>query len=130
MVVIFIFTRRPAIEGLVHNHKTHTVAQIQELGCRRIMAGANRIDAKLAQNFQLALKRAKIQGSPQCAKIVMVADAIEFDMLAVEKKAFVHSEFNRADAKRGFVNVNRLPALLHRSDQDITLRFFQTPNFR
>ena len=46
------------------------------------------------------------------AQIVMVADAIQFDVLAVEEKALVHREFNGANAKRRFIDIHRLAVLL------------------
>ena len=59
MVIILVFARRPAIKRFIHHHEAHAVAQIQQLRRGRIVAGANGVDAHLAQDFQLPLQRAQ-----------------------------------------------------------------------
>ena len=129
MIIVRVFAGRPAIKRLVHHNEAHLVAQIQQLRSRRIVARADGVDAGLAQNFQLPLQRADVDGRAERAEIVVVANAVQLDVLAVKKKSFVHGELRSADAKRRFVNIHGASVLFHRGHDDIALRLFQAPEF-
>ena len=71
----------------------------------------------------------------QRPKIVMIADAVERHVLAVEKKAFVGVELDRADAERRFVAyrrlfLDRMDGLLDRGNGGIKIRLLQSPELR
>src|SRR6266478_5667697 len=88
----------PFVEGLVHHQKAHAVTEIQEFCGIRIVAGANGIATHLPQNFQPPLPNSLRNGGANAAAIVMKANAIQFDALAVSHKSLVPVEHGIPDA--------------------------------
>jgi hypothetical protein len=70
------FGNTPHIEGFVHHHEPHAIAQVQQFGRGRIVAGANRIHAGAAQNFELPLGGSAVHGCSQRAQVVVIANAL------------------------------------------------------
>ena len=64
-VVELCFLFFPHIKGLALHNKSHAVAQLQQLGCRRIVCSAYAIYAHGFKYFELALDGARIYGSTQ-----------------------------------------------------------------
>ena len=75
---------RPAIERLRHHDKSHPVAQFQQLGRRRIVAGANRVAAHRLQQLKLARARAQVESHAQRTKIVVQAHAVDLHSLTIQ----------------------------------------------
>ena len=61
---------------------------------------------------KLAFQRAGVDGRAERAEIVVVANAVDLHALAVEQKAIVRGELNRADAEWRFVPVHDFAVLL------------------
>src|SRR5205085_4421610 len=99
VVVVLLLRAPPGVERLVHDDEAHAVAEFEQFGRGRVVARAYGVDAHLLEDFELALKRATVQRRAQSAEVVVVADAVQADVLAVEEKARVHVELNRADAE-------------------------------
>src|SRR5215210_5912994 len=103
MIVVLLLAALPAIERLVHHHYAHAVAQFQQFGRGRIMARANGVDAHLFQHLDLSLKSAPAQGRAEWAKVVMIADAFDADVLAVEEESPFGVELDGTYAEGGFI---------------------------
>src|SRR5262249_39392237 len=73
----------PYIECLVHYEKTHFVGKIQQLRRWRIVAGSDRIAAHIGQYLQLALQSSVVNRRAQRPQVVMVADAVDLDVLSI-----------------------------------------------
>ena len=85
------------------------------------MAGANGVASHVHQHLQLTLQRAAVDGGAQRAQIMMVADAIELEMLAVDEEA-IGIELQRADSKTASSASTTLFHVLHRRQGHVTVR--------
>ena len=79
-----------------------------------IVAGADGIAAHLAQNFQAALPDALRDGGAYSSAVMVQADAIELDALAVEQESLVGVEEGFADAEGRVVLVHDAALLADR----------------
>ena len=77
----------PHVERLVHHQEAHAVGGVQQLGCGRIVAGADRVRAHPLQDLELALDRASVHGRAEGAEVVVVADALQGNAAAVQQEA-------------------------------------------
>ena len=66
-VIVRGLTAFPHIERLILYQKPHTIAKIQQLGCRGVMAGTDRVRSHLLHDPQLALDSPCIHGGTQTA---------------------------------------------------------------
>ena len=105
--VLGIIARLPFVEGLIDDQETHTVAEIEELRGRRIVTAADGVDAELLEDLQLALHRPQRQGGTKRGVILMDAEALDFQRLAVEKEPPVGGKFGGPDAKRALDAVHK-----------------------
>src|SRR5262249_29037112 len=88
--------------------------------------------AHLPQHFQLTLQRAIIQCCSKGSQIVMIANAFQFDVFAIDEKAFVCVKLQRADSKRRFVNIYHFSTLRDCSNRDVevwALVWWRSPKF-
>ena len=102
MIIVRPLAALPAIKRLVHHQHAHPVAQIEQFRRGRIVAGADGVAAHLLQNLNLPLQRAGVDGRAERAQVVMVANAVESDALAVQQETVVGGELDRADAEGRF----------------------------
>ena len=61
---------------------------------------------------------------------MVIADAIQFDVLTVDREALVGVKLNGADPERGFVDIDDLTILRDGGDGHITIGRFRAPEFR
>ena len=87
------------IANAPHHHRhAETVAQVQELRCRRIVSGADGIAAATLQYLQPTLPHPLRNGSPYCPAIMVQVDALHLHLPAIEQEALVEGIFDGADA--------------------------------
>src|SRR5260370_41521703 len=55
VVVVGVFGDGPAVEHLVHDEEAHAVGEVEELGCGRVMGGADGVDAEGAAGGESGL---------------------------------------------------------------------------
>ncbi len=106
----------PGVEGFIEDHEAHLVGEFEKFRCRRVVAGTDGIASHVAEHLQLPLQGADVDGGAQRAEVVMIADAIELEMLAVDEEAGVGVILEGADAERGFIGVDDLAVLRDRGD--------------
>src|SRR5690349_5271659 len=94
------------------------------------MTCANRVDAHFFQDFYLSLQSSNVERRAERSKIVMVANAVEPDVFAVEEEPSIGVELDRADAEDRLVTIKQFPALLDRRDGYVKIGVLQTPQFR
>src|SRR5580765_8818026 len=94
VVIVAGLAANPAIEGFVHDDEPETIGDVEQFRSRRVVAGANGIAAHLLKDFELTFERAGVDGGAERAEIVMIANAVERDALAVQKETVVSSEFD------------------------------------
>ena len=120
----------PHIEGLVHHQQAEPVAVFENLRRRRVVAGAQRIDAGGFEDLQLAFDSAPVDGRAQRAEVVVVADALQFQVAAVQGEALLFIETNRANAERRGVAVHSQIVLKHLGHQRIEIGMVDIPALR
>src|SRR5262249_25193189 len=82
MIVVLLLAAPPGVKRFVHHYQAHSISELQQLRRRRIVTGANGVDAYLFKNFQLSLKSTQIERGPKGAEIMMIADALNLYLLA------------------------------------------------
>ena len=103
----------------------HTVRAAPALA--GVVARANCIAAHILEHLDLPFKRAIVDCGAERAQIVVIADAVELGMFAVDGKSFVGVELDRADAEGSLVGIDDLAILLDGRDGDIAIGSFQAP---
>ena len=91
-VAVRDFRNAPHVEGFVHDQQAQPVGELEQFGRGRVVAGADRVDARALHDLQLSLGGAPIDGGTQRAEVVVQADAMEFHALAVEQEARCRSK--------------------------------------
>ena len=60
MIIVSLLGPAPGIKRFIHHYQAHSIAQFEQLGSRRIVTGADRVDAHLFENLKLTFQRAHI----------------------------------------------------------------------
>ena len=89
----------PFVESLIPNHNTHPVAQVEQLGCGRVVAGADGVYPHVLHDLQFPLHRPGVEGHAQRAEVGMQADAVQLHAPAIQMETVVGSELKCADAE-------------------------------
>ena len=111
----------PGVERFIQDQEAHLVGEVEQFGRGRIVAGADGVAAHVAEHLELPLQGADIDGGAQGAEIVVVADAVEFEVLAVDEEAGVGVVLDGADAEGGFVGIDDGAVLGDGGDGDVTI---------
>src|SRR5258705_4477965 len=106
MIVVGILRNGPAVEHFIHNQKAHAVAQVEKLRRRRIVGGADSVDAKLPEQLESARPHTERHGGAERAAVVMHCNAFELEVAAVEPEARRRIEmvFAYAEGSRLVIN--------------------------
>ena len=129
MVIAFLLSFFPTVEGLIHHQNSHPVAEIEEFRSGGIVTGAQSIESHLLEHLQLTLRSAGIESSTKGTQVVMIADSLELHPFAIEQETIVRSELDRADAEGCLIAVQDIAVLTHRSNCCIELRRLHAPEF-
>ena len=97
-IVVLSLAAAPHIKRLIHDDESHGVAHIQQFGCRRIMAAADGIDTHLLQLHQFAVQCILIQCCSEAAEVMVLADSVELDILAIEPETRLGVEAEIAES--------------------------------
>ena len=107
-VVVLGLAAAPHVERLVHHDESHRVAHGQQFRGRRVVARADGVHAHRLQLHELAVQGVLAQGGTEAAEVVVLADAVQLHVLAVEPEARRSIEAEIAEARRGLYLVNDL----------------------
>lgn len=91
------------------------------------MGGTDRIATHVFQDADLAADGSIVDGGAQRAEVVMVADALKDSPLAVQEKAFVRYNLDRADTERSRVDILQAVAFVQAGFCLIQSRHFRRP---
>ena len=105
VAVNLAFAGLPFVEGLVHDEEAHSVAEVEKFRGGRVVGRADGVAAHGAEEFEAALPHAQGDGGADGSGFVVEADAVDFDVFAVEEEAAVGVEGGFADAEGGVVDV-------------------------
>ena len=107
-IIVLCLLASPHIETLVHHDQSHRVAHIQQLRGRRIMRRADGVHTHRLQLRQLTMQGVLIQGSAQTSEVVMLADTIQFEVLAIEPETRLGIELEITKTRGGLHFVHHL----------------------
>ena len=82
----FVLGWRELVERLVLDEEAQAVAEVEELRRRRIVAGADGVDADLFERAQAPLPDAVGHRGAEAAGVVVHADALELQRLLVQEE--------------------------------------------
>ena len=117
----------PLVEGLVHHQQAQLVAQIQQVGIRRIVGGAQGVASRSLELFKPPPPDLLGRCCTQCARIVMDAHTTELHAFAIEEEALVGVEADGADAHKQLPLVGHLPVFQHLAHQGVQRGMLRTP---
>ena len=92
MVVVGIFTDRPAIKHLVHDEEAHAVAEVEELRRWGIVRGADGVDTEGAQGIEAALPDGGGNGDADCAAVTVQGYPVDFVLTPLSQKPVAASK--------------------------------------
>ena len=87
----------PFVKGFIDHQEAHAVAQIEQLGIRRIVAGADRVAARFFQLFKAPSPYVFRHGGAQRARVVVEADAFQLPARPIEEETFIRVKAEGAD---------------------------------
>src|SRR5581483_11639059 len=112
---------------LIHHEHAKPITGFEQLRRGRIMGGAISVAAHFLEFLDAEVLDAIRQGRADARMVLMIAGALDLNTLAVQEKALVRIEADRADAERSFVTIHLTAAALDRSDKLVKVRRFERP---
>ena len=107
-IVVLRLLTSPHIERFVHHDQSHRIAHIEQFGCWRIMRAADRIHTHRLEFGKFAVEGIFIQCCTQATKVVVLANTIKFEVLAIEPEARLGIELKVAEACGGLYFIDHL----------------------
>ena len=102
-----VFVVAPLVDELVHHEQTHAVGNLGEALAVGVVGAAYGVETESFHLAHLALDGVVEGGSTQSTQVVMVGDALEEHLLAVELEAEVGAVFDGAYAELGLLLVHQ-----------------------
>ena len=124
------FGARTHLAGLAHHHHTHSIARFHPLRRGRVVRGANGIAAHVLQHSQAEPLQPVGESGPHSGVIVMIAGALDLQLLSIQKKALVCIEYCGADAKGHPFSIGYLPVSLNGNLCGVKVRLGDRPQRR
>lgn len=119
----------PFVETFVPDENPHLVAEVEHFGRRAVVAGAQGVEAHVAQDFELAAHGRAVERHAQRPEIGVQIDAVELYAAAVEVEAVVGREGEGADAEARGLGVGGR-ARLNADARLVKVRLSQIPQAR
>ena len=126
-IVVLRLLTAPHVERLVHHDESHCVTHVQQFGGRRIMRRADGVHTHRLQLRQLTVQGVLIQCSTQTAEVVMLADTIQLEVLAVEPEARLGIKAEIAETGRRLHLIDHLAASNQLGTYGIDVRILTRP---
>jgi len=101
-IVVLRLTAAPHIKALIHDNEAHGIAHVQQFRGGRVMRTTDGIDTHGLEFGEFAMESILVEGCTQATKVVVLADTIEFDVLAIQPEACLGVELEIAEACGGF----------------------------
>ena len=97
-IAVGLFGIGPGVREFVHHQEAHPVAEVQELRCGRVVAGADGVAAHPPEHLQAAHPGVLVPDGSQGSRIVMQANAFQEGLFSIQIEA-VGLERNLPDAE-------------------------------
>ena len=111
VVIVGLLAFLPAIEGFVHDEKTHPVAEIEQFRCRWIVRSTDGVATHLLEQGKLPPQGRLVDRRADGPEIVVITHTLDRHPLAVEQKTVLGGELDRPHPERVFVAIYRLAVL-------------------
>ena len=125
-VTVVLLGYGPCVRELVHHQEAHPVAEVQELGRRGIVRGADGVTAHFLEHLEAADPGVVVPDRTEGARVMVQAHAFQEGLFAVEVES-VGLPFGLADAEVRLVLVQHLVGGFHGGAGDVHLRGFRAP---
>src|ERR1700694_4475399 len=106
MIIVFLLGPAPGIERFIHYNYAHSIAKIEQFRRGRVVARADGVDAHLFQNLYLAFQCSRIDCRTKCSQIMMIANAVESDVLTIEQESFIYIKLDCTNSKDSLLGVD------------------------
>ena len=130
VITILAFGIVPLVERLHHHHETHFVTKTYELGSRCIVRSPHRIATHVLQHCQLMPQCRYAHGRSERTEVMVIADALEFPVLAVQVKALLRNKLDRTDAETRLIFIRHNPVHQDAGQCLIEVRVLRRPKLR
>ena len=117
----------PLVEGLVHHQQAQLVAQIQQMGVRRIVGGAQGVASGGLELLKPPPPDLLGRCRTQCARVMMDAHAAELHVFAIEEEALVGVEADGTDAHKQLPFIGNPAILQHLAHQRVQRGALRAP---
>ena len=115
---------------LVHDQHPEFVAGVQDFGVGRVVGRPPGVAADLFEPCNAIIFQTVRDGNADAREVLVVAHALNLDVLAVEEKTLVGVKTDRADAEWGIACIYDTPLLLYLRVQCVQLWLFKRPEQR
>src|SRR5262249_19133698 len=92
MIIIARLSADPAVEGFIHHDEAEAIGDVEQFRSGRVMTGANSVTAHFFECFELTFECAAVNGGAERAEVMVIANAVQRNTLAVQKEAVVSGE--------------------------------------
>ena len=106
-VVEFCLFNFPNVKGFVHDDKSHSVTQIEQLGSRRVVRCAYPVTAHLLKYIKLPFDGTGVDGSAEATKVMMIAHPLYYNRFTVEDESLFRVKFKRPDACNSLIHIGQ-----------------------
>ena len=97
-IVVLGLLASPHVERFVHDYQSHGVTHIQQLRGRRIVRTADRVHTHSLEFHEFTMKGILVKGCTEATEVMVLADSVELEVLAIEPKAGLGVELKVAEA--------------------------------
>ena len=129
-IVVLCLLASPHVERLVHHDESHSVAHVQQFRSGRIMRTADAVHAHGLQSGEFAVQGVFVEGRSQTAEVVVLADTVDLEVLAIEPKTCLRVETERAETCGGLVGIDEFATLPHLCKHRIDVGLLTGPKKR
>lgn len=130
VVVVGVLALGPAVEGLVHDHEAHAVAEREEAGIDRVVRGADAVHTEASEDGKPALPDVERHRGPHGTAVVVQAHSLDLEILVIEPEAGVGAELGTADAEARGDGIDDLLAAKHLGGELIECGRIDGPELR
>ena len=129
-IVAIRFLAAPHIETLIHHEEAHRITHVQQFRSRRIMTAADGIHTHIAKDGELAMHRILIHRCTQTAEVVVLADTIELDVLAIQEETLPGIKLHISETCGGSSGIHHLAVHHQLALHDIEIALPDVPKLR
>ena len=129
-IIMCRFFLPPHIKSLIHHDKSHTITEIKQFGCGRIMGTTYAVASHFFQNLQLPFNGTCVDSCPQTAQIMVHTYPVNLGLPTVQCKSFPGIKTEGTDTDRSRIPIHTFLVSHHFGNQCIQVRSINIPQLR